>query len=463
MEGDNNPESLKKEENENEGDNERVEIGRRRRRKMSIPAEMQLPEGSTKYTRRGRGVKKPGEAFQQLLAHLMNLLIKKDTNKWFSVPLNDSIAPGYSKTVKEPMDFTTMENNLDTQGYSTLKEMKYDFELICENAMIFNKPESGVYKAAKRLKVYGLQMLSKTNLREIVRDRPAFSALTKHELGFDIEDTDDEDMAILFNDDSNVEYDNNSELGKGYLENASENTNRNESKVTDAISRNSKIKEANTRLTSGNKRKESPCKFDEKTDCKPEIKSGTKTPEQKLNFRNFRKMEPNSDLENKNNLTPGREIKTINIRKKSSDYENIRKKSNAFDKGSFEPTRKDVQTPKYKPPLKKNDKMNDESEKAAIQHNESGNRKADATNVYREKSCIAKPRHVFTEVCQGYEHENLLETEQHKCFENDIECEKEADEDERKSKENQNKITDYNHSEETYIHKKFGQRYFLQN
>lgn len=456
MEGDNYPESLKKEENENERDHERVEIGRRRRRKMSIPAEMQLPEGSTKYTRRGRGVKKPGEAFQELLAHLMNLLIKKDTNKWFSVPLNDSIAPGYSKTVKEPMDFTTMENNLDTQGYSTLKEMKYDFELICENAMIFNKPESGVYKAAKRLKVYGLQMLSKTNLREIVRDRPAFSALTKHELGFDIEDTDDEDMAILFNDDSNAEFENNSELGKGNIANASVNTNRNESRVTDAISRNSKIKEANTRLTSGNKRKESPCKFDEE----PEIKSGTKTPEQKLNFR---QKEPKADFENKKNITPGREIKTINIRKKSSDYENITKKSNAFDKGSFEPTRKDVQTPKYKPPSKKNNKMNDESEKATIQHNESGNKEVDATNVYNGKSCMAKPRHVFTEVCHGYEHENVLEIGQPKCFETDIECEKEADEDERKSKENKNKITEYNHSEETYIHKKFGQRYFLQN
>ena len=45
------------------------------------------------------------------------------------------------------------KNNLDTQGYSTIKEMKYDFELICENAMVFNKPDTGVYKAAKRLKL----------------------------------------------------------------------------------------------------------------------------------------------------------------------------------------------------------------------------------------------------------------------------------------------------------------------
>ena len=44
----------------------------------------------------GRGMRKQGVALQQLLQVLMNLLVKKDTNKWFSVPMNDRIAPGYS-------------------------------------------------------------------------------------------------------------------------------------------------------------------------------------------------------------------------------------------------------------------------------------------------------------------------------------------------------------------------------
>ena len=48
----------------------------------------------------GRGMRKQGEALQQLLQVLMNLLVKKDTNKWFPVPMNDRIAPGYSDKVK---------------------------------------------------------------------------------------------------------------------------------------------------------------------------------------------------------------------------------------------------------------------------------------------------------------------------------------------------------------------------
>ena len=54
-----------------------------------------------------------------------------------------------------------MENKLDTQEYSTLDQLKYDFKLMCRNCMAFNKPEACYYKAAKRLEQYGLQTLSK--------------------------------------------------------------------------------------------------------------------------------------------------------------------------------------------------------------------------------------------------------------------------------------------------------------
>ena len=71
-----------------ENDDDRSDLDRQCRKAMEIPP------------RWGRGMRKQGEALQQLLQVLMNLLVKKDTNKWFSVPMNDRIAPGYSDKVK---------------------------------------------------------------------------------------------------------------------------------------------------------------------------------------------------------------------------------------------------------------------------------------------------------------------------------------------------------------------------
>ena len=59
-----------------------------------------MNKGNGNSSKMGKRNEKQGEALQQLLQVLMNLLVKKDTNKWFSVPMNDRIAPGYSDKVK---------------------------------------------------------------------------------------------------------------------------------------------------------------------------------------------------------------------------------------------------------------------------------------------------------------------------------------------------------------------------
>ena len=151
-----------------------------------------------RLTRKGRGViLKEGEALQKLLSYLLSLLMKKDSNKWFSVPIDDKMAPGYSDVVKEKMDFTKMENKLDSFGYITLAQFKHDFNLICQNCMKFNKIDSCYHKAAKKLESFGNQILSKKSLRDIILDRPLYSKITPDVIGFDVfdmNDTDDDTM-----------------------------------------------------------------------------------------------------------------------------------------------------------------------------------------------------------------------------------------------------------------------------
>uniref|UniRef100_A0A8C1S350 Bromodomain-containing protein 9 n=1 Tax=Cyprinus carpio TaxID=7962 RepID=A0A8C1S350_CYPCA len=86
---------------------------------------------------------------------------RKDPHGFFAFPVTDAIAPGYSMIIKHPMDFSTMKDKIDANEYKTITEFKADFKLMCDNAMVYNRPETVYYKAAKKLLHTGFKMMSK--------------------------------------------------------------------------------------------------------------------------------------------------------------------------------------------------------------------------------------------------------------------------------------------------------------
>uniref|UniRef100_A0AAQ4PNM4 Bromodomain-containing protein 9 n=1 Tax=Gasterosteus aculeatus aculeatus TaxID=481459 RepID=A0AAQ4PNM4_GASAC len=98
---------------------------------------------------------------QQLLEHFLRQLQRKDPHGFFSFPVTDAIAPGYSMIIKHPMDFSTMKDKIIKNEYNTVTEFKADFKLMCDNAMVYNRPETVYYKAAKKLLHTGFKMMSK--------------------------------------------------------------------------------------------------------------------------------------------------------------------------------------------------------------------------------------------------------------------------------------------------------------
>uniref|UniRef100_A0A8C2Z631 Bromodomain-containing protein 9 n=1 Tax=Cyclopterus lumpus TaxID=8103 RepID=A0A8C2Z631_CYCLU len=98
---------------------------------------------------------------QQLLEHFLRQLQRKDPHGFFSFPVTDAIAPGYSMIIKHPMDFSTMKDKIENNDYNTVTEFKADFKLMCDNAMVYNRPETVYYKAAKKLLHTGFKMMSK--------------------------------------------------------------------------------------------------------------------------------------------------------------------------------------------------------------------------------------------------------------------------------------------------------------
>uniref|UniRef100_A0A674CMI9 Bromodomain-containing protein 9 n=1 Tax=Salmo trutta TaxID=8032 RepID=A0A674CMI9_SALTR len=106
---------------------------------------------------------------QQLLEHFLRQLQRKDAHGFFTFPVTDAIAPGYSVIIKHPMDFSTMNDKITDNEYKTVTEFKADFKLMCDNAMVYNRPETVYYKAAKKLLHTGFKMMSKERLLALKR------------------------------------------------------------------------------------------------------------------------------------------------------------------------------------------------------------------------------------------------------------------------------------------------------
>ncbi|XP_058237522.1 bromodomain-containing protein 7 isoform X2 [Hemibagrus wyckioides] len=104
---------------------------------------------------------------QEALSQLIRQLQRKDPNAFFSFPVTDLIAPGYSLIIKRPMDFSTMKEKVKREYYQSLDELKMDFKIMCENAMIYNKPDTIYYKAAKKLLHSGMKILNPERLESL--------------------------------------------------------------------------------------------------------------------------------------------------------------------------------------------------------------------------------------------------------------------------------------------------------
>jgi hypothetical protein len=105
------------------------------------------------------------------------------------------------------MDFSTMKKKITQDEYSNILEFRADFELMCDNAMKYNRPETVYWQAAKRLLTIGTKFLNKDKLQNFRRTVECFSRLTERELGFRIDTinhTNDEQQLINSNEQMDV-------------------------------------------------------------------------------------------------------------------------------------------------------------------------------------------------------------------------------------------------------------------
>ena len=90
--------------------------------------------------------------FQIFLLHILDKLKEFDKQQIFHNPVSLDDVPTYYETIKEPMDFCTMEKKIKNYKYFNFKQFEIDFHLIINNCLEFNKHNQYFYKAALRLR-----------------------------------------------------------------------------------------------------------------------------------------------------------------------------------------------------------------------------------------------------------------------------------------------------------------------
>ncbi|CAG0913547.1 unnamed protein product [Notodromas monacha] len=118
---------------------------------------------------------------------LLSMFELKDERKFFAWPVTDQIAPGYSAIIARPMDFATMRGKIRSGKYTSLKNFKEDFELVCTNAQTYNQPSTVYYKAAKRLQHYGKKAMHSSRILDLKSECPEFEDLTYDDLARDFQ------------------------------------------------------------------------------------------------------------------------------------------------------------------------------------------------------------------------------------------------------------------------------------
>ncbi|XP_042824462.1 bromodomain-containing protein 7 isoform X2 [Panthera tigris] len=148
-------------------DRDRVENETEKDLQCQAPVRLDLPPEKPLTSSLAKQEEVEQTPLQEALNQLMRQLQRKDPSAFFSFPVTDFIAPGYSMIIKHPMDFSTMKEKIKNNDYQSIEELKDNFKLMCTNAMIYNKPETIYYKAAKKLLHSGMKILSQERIQSL--------------------------------------------------------------------------------------------------------------------------------------------------------------------------------------------------------------------------------------------------------------------------------------------------------
>lgn len=81
-------------------------------------------------------------------------LLQMPLASFFVNPVDPKAAPGYSQKIKKPMNLAKVLKKLEENKYTGVDKWKEDINLVWNNAISYNSPETPLHIVAQELKAY---------------------------------------------------------------------------------------------------------------------------------------------------------------------------------------------------------------------------------------------------------------------------------------------------------------------
>ncbi|KAG0380438.1 Bromodomain and PHD finger-containing protein 1 [Mortierella sp. AD032] len=158
----------------------------------STPREGSAP-ASTRGGKKGKGSKRhstpktatpiiPKKKELNVVCHkLLDNFIKRDSYVLFSQPVDPTMVPDYATIIKNPMDLSTMRSKVDRNFYPTIDEFLKDFQLVCDNARLYNAKETLYWRQADKLWDWGSRAIERERKTILDRDEEVMRTVKDEE------------------------------------------------------------------------------------------------------------------------------------------------------------------------------------------------------------------------------------------------------------------------------------------
>ncbi|GJQ08796.1 hypothetical protein GpartN1_g587.t1 [Galdieria partita] len=85
---------------------------------------------------------------------------KKDSLRFFALPVDTTYVTDYLDVIKQPMDLGTVQAKLEAQSYASFEELWQDVDLIWKNCCTYNGPNTQFYQCALKLRKFSKRVFS---------------------------------------------------------------------------------------------------------------------------------------------------------------------------------------------------------------------------------------------------------------------------------------------------------------
>ncbi|KAG0370110.1 pre-mRNA-splicing factor prp46 [Gamsiella multidivaricata] len=136
----------------------------------------------TKSGRKGKALKRPStpkstiptipkkKELSVICNKLLDNFIRKDVYVLFTEPVDPILVSDYSTVIKNPMDFSTMRAKVERNFYPNIDEFLKDFQLVCDNARLYNAKDTLYWKQADKLWEWGSKAIERERKSVLDKD-----------------------------------------------------------------------------------------------------------------------------------------------------------------------------------------------------------------------------------------------------------------------------------------------------